>query len=126
MPLAATDMHLHVAGIDIADLKREGLFQAKPHGIGGEEEDAIPEFAAAMNDSADLATSQDVRDGFDDGCFDDVEPLPVRLQNMFPEKHETEPIQLDRAPGVPRDHFGKVLFQLLHAEFVGATIEIGD
>ena len=146
MPLAATDINLHMAGIDITDQKRQSLFQAKAHGIGGEEKDAIAELPAAMNDSADLFAGQDIRNGFDGRCFgvhpilmansfrytscrgqhekaatvyggkpvnpisigcprcfDDVEPLPIRLQNVFPEKHEIEPVQLDRAPGVPLD-----------------------
>ena len=42
----ASDMNTMAPGIDITDLQSQSLAQPQPHGIGGQDKDAIAQFAA--------------------------------------------------------------------------------
>ncbi len=123
-PLATADMNPLACRINIADFERQGFLQAKPHGVGGEKEHPEAQFAGSGNQHLHLRRCENVRQGFDFGRLDNVDPLPVLLEHVFPEKLQAVAVDLDRTPGMGVDQRTEVDFQLLRREPVGAAVEM--
>ena len=70
---------------------------------------------------------QNVRQCFDPGRLDDIDPVPVLLEYMLPEKLQAIAVSLDGTPGVGIDQLGEIHLELLHAEPVRtAAVVSGD
>ncbi|OIP90351.1 MAG: hypothetical protein AUK55_12975 [Syntrophobacteraceae bacterium CG2_30_61_12] len=58
------------------------------------------------------------------GRFDYVDPLPVALEDMFPEELQPIAVNFDRAPGMGHHQVGEVLLPLLQGQLIGAAIKM--
>ncbi len=100
MALAPADMNLLSSGINIANMKRQGLFQAEPQGIGGQQKDTIAQLEGFTDDLFDFGRGKNIRDGANFRRFYNLNPIPVALEHVPPEKLQAVSIDLDGAPGV--------------------------
>lgn len=123
MPLAAPDVDLAVRAVNVADLKRDGLPEAKAHRVGHQQENAVAQFARGADQLLDLSAGENIREGLNTGSLDEIEPGPVALQDVLPEELEAVAIDLHRAPGMRVDEFGEVGLQLRRGEPVGAAVK---
>jgi len=46
------------------------------------------------------------------GRLDDIHPLPIGFKGMLPEELQAIPVNLNGAPGMGINQFGKIAFQL--------------
>jgi len=91
-------MNPFAACVDIADLKGQGFFQPKPHGVGGQQKNTIPELAGFPDEGFDFGGSKNVRYGMDFWRFDDMNPLPIALEYMPPKELQAVAIYFNGAP----------------------------
>lgn len=108
MPLSPTDMDLPWAAIDISDFQRQGFTQAQPHGIGSQRKHPVAEIASSPDWLLNFGSGQNVRQRFDPGLLDDVDPGAELLGQMRPEKLQTIAVDLDCARRVRIDQLGEM------------------
>ena len=83
---ASADMDTFSLRINITDLQGQGLAQAQPHGVGGQNEYPVAKFASRGNQTFHLRNGEHIGKGSHLGWFDDVDPLPVTFEHVFPKE----------------------------------------
>lgn len=100
--------------------------ESQAHAVHDEEVGVIARFAGGLQQMGQLCLGEDVGQGFDDGRFDDVDPLPLLFEHVGIEEQQAVAVQFDGAPGEGLDEGGEVGFQIFAAEAVGAAVEEGS
>lgn len=71
----------------------------------------------------DFTDGEYVGNRFHFGRLDDIEPLPIELENVLQKELQAIAIDFDRAPRVRFDQFGEVRFQFFARQSIGTTVE---
>ena len=109
--------------IDVAHLQGERLRQAQAHGIGHEQENPVAEFAGGTDQFFHFGYGENIRQGAYFGGFNDIDPLPVALKNMFPVKLLTVTVDFDGVPGMGFHQLGKIVFPLFQGQLIRVTVK---
>ena len=100
MSLTTAHVYPRVGGINIAYLEIQCFAEPKSHTIGGEDKRLVSHFPGCIDHCRDLFRRHDVRQGFDDGWFDDVDPDPFFAKDVFVEELQAIAVNLHGTPGV--------------------------
>ena len=69
---------------------------------------------------------EDIGEGVHFGGFDNVDPLPVLIEDMLPEELQSVSVNLDGAPGMGLNQVGEIGLSLSQGQKIGAAIEKGS
>lgn len=103
---------------------RPGSQRGEAHGIGCQNENPVAQVACRTDQFFHFGDGENIGQRKYFGGFDNVDPLPVAVKDMFPEKLQTIAINFDGTPGMGLDQVGKILFPLFQGQLVRATIKM--
>ena len=92
--------------------------------IDSEEVGLVSRFLGGSDNLLDLLLGENVRQCPGRRRFDDVDPRPLFIQDMFVKELESIAVNLDGAPGVGLDHFIEVSLEFPQGDIIGTTIEV--
>lgn len=116
-------MQAHALAVDITDSQRQGLAQTQPHAKTDQDEGLVAQLTSAVDQALDLTQGQHIRQGLDHRRLDDIDPLPVALQDMLEEELQAIAVDLHGGPTVGFDQGIEIAFELLAVEIIDGAIE---
>ena len=125
LALAESDVDSMLLGVDVLDLERESLSQAKAHAVGTKEEGLVAVLASGVEKRRDLGIADDIRQGSNVLRAHDPRALPGLLEGVLEEERQPREIEPHRAPRMRLDEGEEVLVVLLVGNLVGAPIVSG-
>ena len=93
-------MYEHMIGVDIAYTQIKRLGQAQAHAVDGEDKALEPSLPCRIDHVRDFVVGKYVGQFFLNRGLDDIDPVPLAIEDVFIEKLKSTAISLDGAPGV--------------------------
>ena len=97
---ASPNMDQIALTINVTDLQRQRFAEPQPHGVRGQQEDAVAELARCANQVLDFTGGENVRQRPHLRGFNDLDPGPVFLQDVPPDTLQAITVDLDGTSGM--------------------------